>query len=164
MAVIMLVTNITIPRTQKRPWHLVKSTYKGNSFVNRRMAAQIDRRTHSHTPYLCLEAENCDGDADNSCDTQSEKHCFCVIVTKKENQQSLVRETSWVFNTNCSSLLLPGNGSSHVGQSQSLSTKKCNGGLQNSGQNFTSPDIKSDMCTELIKHTKKTQPGESFNV
>lgn len=28
MAVMMPVTNTTIPRTQKRPWHLVKSTYK----------------------------------------------------------------------------------------------------------------------------------------
>lgn len=42
--------------------------------------------------HLCLEAEDCYCDADDSSDSQSEKHCFCVIVT--------------------------GNGSSHVGQSQ----------------------------------------------
>lgn len=30
---------------------------------------------------LRLEAEHCDGDADDSCDSQRKKHCFCVIVT-----------------------------------------------------------------------------------
>lgn len=42
--------------------------------------------------HLSLEAEDCDGDANNGSDNKSKKHCLCVVVT--------------------------GYGSSHVGQSQ----------------------------------------------
>lgn len=40
--------------------------------------------THTHTSYLYLETENCDSNGDYCCNTQSEKHRFCVIVTTKQ--------------------------------------------------------------------------------
>lgn len=77
---------------------------------------------HTHT-HLCLEAEDGDDDADNGSDTQSEKHYFCVIVTKKQreaNSEFWGKLDVYIILHGLQHFSLPGNGSSHVGQSQGL--------------------------------------------
>lgn len=79
-------------------------------------------------PYLRLEAEHCDGDADDSCDSQRKKHCFCVIVTKTKEQHTVSsEEIMWMFLSYKGTVyiyFLPGYGSSHIRQRQSLFHKK----------------------------------------
>lgn len=87
--------------------HLGRETTGGH--VNTRVTAQIhcghlkliSTRTlthiNTHTPYLCLEAEDGDGDADDGSDTQSEKHCLCVIVAKNKEQHTLNSKGNSMF-------------------------------------------------------------------
>lgn len=83
MAEMIPVTKTTIPSTQKRPWHLVKSTFEEKNFVEeagqRRCTAAAPTSAH-----LCLEAENCDADADDGGDAYGQKHHFGVVETKKK--------------------------------------------------------------------------------
>lgn len=126
MAVMMPVTNTTIPRTQNRPWHLVKSTYTDRETGSWRVitcVAEYVRWGHlkAKSCYLCLEAEDGDSNADDSSDHQSEEHCSCVIITKTKEQHTFITlYTIWILTKFGEALYLPGYGSSHVGQSQSL--------------------------------------------
>lgn len=74
--------------------------------------------------HLGLETEDRDGDADDCCDAQSEEHGFSVIVTKtKEQHTGLIlrgKLGGLILQQRRFRLPLPGNGSSHVGQSQGL--------------------------------------------
>lgn len=80
MAEMRPVTKTTIPSTQKRPWHLVKSTFREKNFVYQ-AGPHESTKAIQNTAHLGLEAENCYADADDRCDGYRQKHHFCVVVT-----------------------------------------------------------------------------------
>lgn len=82
-----------------------------------------------NTAHLCLEAENCDADADDRCDAHCQKHHFCVVVTKKKKAKVKFWETQNIcLYADYVRVYLPGNSAGHVGQSQGL---KNNSQIQN---------------------------------
>lgn len=86
MAEMIPVTKTTIPSTQNRPWHLVKSTFQEKSFVCKQAEQRESTAAARDAAHLGLEAENCDADADDRCDGYRQKHHFCVVVTKKSKK------------------------------------------------------------------------------
>lgn len=84
------VTKTTIPRTQKRPPHLVKSTWWEKPGVNQLRLRQPSpeefpgtpiSRSYSFLSHLRLEAEDGHGDADDYGDPQRQEHRLGVVVT-----------------------------------------------------------------------------------
>lgn len=109
MAEMRPVTKTTIPSTQKRPLHLVKSTFEEKNLVFNGWDSMNAQQPRQNTTHLCLEAENCDADADDCRDAQRQKHHFCLVVTKKKKKQKksyVLRNTELLFICGlCESLL-----------------------------------------------------------